>query len=165
MPDLTGRYGVVATGTSLVELAIDWADRSVFCHAFVVTDADGGLVEAMPEGVRLGHLAEYAHCPIMFNTGEEMTPTQLEQVARTARGYVGRKYGWSDIVRLALAKLDVRIPWLDRHVATDSDVICSELVAEVGLAAGLDWSCGQRNLADVTPGLLAARAGVQPYIT
>lgn len=164
MTDLSGRYGVVATGTTLAELAIDWSDHSVFCHAFVVTDADGGLVEAMPQGVRLGHLAEYAKCPIMFNTGEAMTSEQLTAVTRVARGYIGRKYGWDDIVRLALAKLGIHIPWLDRHVATEMDLICSTLVAEVGHTVGLDWTCGQKNLNDVTPGMLADRPGMRPYI-
>jgi uncharacterized protein YycO len=163
MTDLLGRYGVVSTGTSLAALTIDWADHSVFNHAFLLIDAAGGLVEATPHGVRLGHISEYAKHPIMLNTAEAVSADQLIAVTKVAFGYVGRHYNWDDIVRLGLAKVGVHTHWLDHLVANQTSVICSELVAEVGHTVGLDWSCGKQNLADVTPGLLADRDGMEPY--
>jgi hypothetical protein len=163
MRDLTGRYGCVSTGTSLADLAIDRFESSIFNHAFLVVDANGSLIEATPQGVRHGNLGEYAKHPVVLNTGEDMTDAQRALVALTANGYVGRKYGWDDILRLGLSHFGLHVRWLDHHVSTQMNVICSELVAEVGHAAGLDWSCGKQNLADVTPGLLAARDGMEPY--
>ena len=163
MGDLTGRYGCVSTGETVTDLAIDWATNSAYNHAFMIVDNSGTLVEATPHGVRWGSLTEYAGHPIVLNTGETLTNVECALAAVTARGYVGRKYGWGDILRLALARFGFHSRLLDRHVASEMDVICSQLVAEVGHTAGLDWSCGKKNLADVTPALLAARPGMEPY--
>lgn len=164
MAALSGRYGVVSTGTTFPDLTIDWADRSIYNHAFLLTDDGGGLVEATPHGVRRGHLSEYAGHPMMFNCGDDMTDDQRSAVVRLALGYVGLPYGWDDIVRLGLARLGVKLAWLDRHVARSPAVVCSELVAQVGEQAGLTgWLCGQKLAGAVTPGLLAARPGMKPY--
>lgn len=163
MTDLSGRYGCVSTGTSIADLAIDRFQGSVFNHAFIVTDAVGGIIEATPHRVRHGNLSEYAGHPVMLNTGETVTADQLAAVVRCATSYLGDAYAWTDIVRLGLAKIGLRSSLLDRHVDKDPHVICSELVSRCGQAAELDWLCGTRTPADVTPGLLAARPGMEPY--
>lgn len=41
--------------------------------------------------------------------------------------------------------------------------MCSELVAQAGQAAGLDWNCGQDDPSAVTPAMLANRFGMQSW--
>jgi len=153
-PPATGSYVVVRTpglGAWLIRHGThSWAD-----HAFIVTDDIGGIVEAMPHGVRKGHLSEYDSCRQLVVT--EGTQAQRAQVAQAALGMVGTPYDDLDIIDIGLECVGIHFWLLQWWVSRQHSVICSQAVAKCGQAAGLDWSCGQTDLAQVTPAMLSHR--------
>src|SRR5258707_8811065 len=127
-----------------------WAD-----HTFIVVNNAGGIVEAMPGGVRRAHISEYAGCRMAVCTGG--TYEQQGQVAAAALKMVGTPDDELDIVDLGLEALDVKWRWLAKLVDRQHGVICSQMAALCGRVAALDWSCGLGDLSQVTPALLVVR--------
>lgn len=156
-----GLYGVVKT-SGFVPWVIRRATHSQFDHAFVIL-ADGVIVEAEPGGVRLGHLWEYAGCRIAVNSGEDMTVAQRTTVADVARAMVGIPYGDLQIADDGLECLGWHWRWLAKRAGADHEVVCSQLVAQAGQSAGLDWRGGAATVAEVTPAMLARRPGMMPF--
>jgi hypothetical protein len=152
-----GSYVVVNTrglGAAVIrKFTHSWAD-----HAVIVTDDVGGIVEAMPSGVRRGHLAEYAGRRTAVCT--EGALSQREQVAAAAVGMVGTPYDDLDLVDIGLECIGINWGWLQQLVEKQHSLICSQAVSKCGQIAGLDWSCGQMDLAQVTPAMLARRIQV-----
>ncbi len=161
MPLQAGDYVVVDTGT-LFGWLIRLFTRSKYDHAFI-WNGDGTITEATIRGVRVDSPAQYAGHLAAANTGEALTGAQRATIVATARGFAGDEYGFGDIAVIALRLLGFRWGWL-RRIADDRDaLICSELVCEAGLAAGLaSWQCGEPDPAYVTPADLAKRPGVGP---
>jgi hypothetical protein len=149
-----GSYVVVSTPgwrSRVIRLATrSWAD-----HALIVVNDAGGIVEAEPGGVRLGHLTEYSGR--RAQTCTQGSAAQRQVVAKSALGMVGLRYDDLDIVDIGLGCIGIKWGWLERLVEQQKSIVCSQLVAKCGQIAGLDWSCGQKDLALVTPGMLAAR--------
>lgn len=149
-----GSYVCVKTrgiGAWLVRVGTrSWAD-----HAFIVVDDRGGIVEAMPGGVRKGHITEYSGRRTAVCT--EGTAAQRDRVVWAALGMVGIPYDDLDLVDIGLECVGIRWRWLQRAVERSRSVICSQAVAVCGRSAKLDWSCGQELLCDVTPAMLASR--------
>lgn len=150
----TGSYVVVSTPgwrSEVIRLAThSWAD-----HALIVVNDAGGIVEAEPGGVRLGHLTEYSGRKTAVCT--QGTDAQRQLVAQAALAMVGVPYDDLDIVDIGLECIGIRFGWLEALVEKQKSIICSQLVAKCGMKAGLDWSCGKADLAEVTPAMLAAR--------
>lgn len=157
-----GLYFVVKTH-GLIPWLIRRATHSFADHCGIITDPDGGIVEAEPGGVRRGHLSEYAGCRIAINSGEDMTVTQRAIVAEAALGMLGTGYDDLAIVDDGLAALGWHWRWLAKHAAGNGELICSALVAKAGNAAGLDWTCGQPDFEQITPAMLARRDGMTPW--
>lgn len=159
---LAGLYFVVQTH-GLFPWIVRRATHSAFDHAGIVTDPDGGIVEAEPGGVRRGHLSEYAGCRIALNSDEDMTVAQRAVVAEAALGMVGLQYNDLAIIDDGLNALRWHWRWLARHAATDGEVVCSQLVALAGSNAGLNWRCSQMSFAEVTPAMLARRPEMRSW--
>ncbi len=159
-----GLYGCVQT-RGFWPWLIRRATRSWANHAFV-SIGDGHIIEAEPGGVRVRDISEYAGCRIAYNDTEPTTDLQRAQVAEYASNLRGEAYDWIADTTDGLAALGLR--W--RILGTISHrarraVMCSELVAEAGRAANLDWLCGQPDPAQVTPAMLAQRLTEQPWNT
>jgi uncharacterized protein YycO len=156
-----GDYVVVRT-RSMFGYLIRLFTRCPYDHAVLVT-GPGEITEAKPSGVRTGSLTEYAGCRAAANTGDTLTHAQRAIIVAKAKTVTGDEYGFADIAVIGLRLLGFRWGWL-RRVAADRDaLICSELVCEAGLAAGLvSWQCGEPDPAFVTPADLAARPAVHP---
>jgi hypothetical protein len=135
-----------------------WAD-----HALICTDSQGGIVEALPGGVRAGHLSEYSYDRIAANSAEQATPAQLQQVADAASSMVGLSYDDLAIVDDGLASLGWHWRWLARRAEDEPGLVCSALVVKAGAAAGLDWSCGKATPEQVTPADLERRPSVRAW--
>jgi cell wall-associated NlpC family hydrolase len=150
-----GVYGCVRT-RGLVPLLIRTATGSPYDHAFVVI-GDGRIVEAEPGGVRIRDITEYAGCRIAYNTAEPVNGTQRAQVAAFATNLRGERYNWGADTVDGLAALGIRWRILGRLARARRSVMCSELIAEAGRSAGLDWLCGQVDPSRVVPGMLAKR--------
>ena len=159
-PD-AGRYFVVKTH-GLVPWVIRRAGHSWADHAGIVLP-DGAIVEAEPGGVRVGHLSEYYGCHIAINSDEGMTVEQRTAVVEAARAMVGKLYGDLQIVEDGLESLGWHWRWLLNRAASDGEVVCSQLVALCGQAAGLDRRGGADSTTNVTPANLARRPGMQPW--
>ena len=157
-----GTYGVVKT-RGLVPWIIRRATHGWADHAFVVVDNAGGIVEAEPGGARKGHLAEYFGCRIAVNSAEDTTVQQRAIVAAAALRTVGVPYNNLGIVDDGIEALGWHWRWLTSRAAGDHELICSQLVAQCGHEAGLDWRCGRAGYSEVTPADLARRFGMQPW--
>lgn len=156
-----GVYGCVKT-RGLVPFLIRAACRTWADHAFVVV-ADGQVVEAEPGGVRIRDVSEYADCRVEYNDTEPMTDTQRAAVAEFASGLIGEAYDWTADGIDGLAALGIRWRILALIPRARRSVMCSEMVAQAGQYAGLDWLCGQTITAQVTPGMLAERIDEQTW--
>lgn len=155
-----GVYGCVQT-RGLLPWLIRATTRSWANHAFM-SIGDGQIVEAEPGGVRIRDISEYAGCRIEYNTAEPMTAEQRAAAAGFAENLRGEPYNWTADGVDGLAALGIRWRFLGRFAQARRSVMCSELVAEAGRAAGLDWLCGQPDPGQVTPGMLARRIAARP---
>lgn len=158
-----GVYGCVATHGFLPWLVRrvtnSWAN-----HVFI-SIGDGQVVEAEPGGVRVRDVAEYAGCRIEYNDAEPMTAQQRAAVAEYAESKRGEAYAWAADAIDGLRCLGLRWRILGRFAEVRRSVMCSELAAEAGQHASLDWNCGQDDPCQVTPAMLAARLVNQPWAT
>lgn len=155
-----GDYLCVRTG-SVFGWLIRAFTRSSFDHAFVCL-GDGMIAEARVTGVVIDSLGLYRGALAVANSAEPMTPAQRDAVSAKARSFAGDEYGWGTILVIGLRLLGLRWGWLLRFADDRDALICSELVALAGQAAGLDWLCSEPEPALVTPADLARRPGVEP---
>jgi hypothetical protein len=158
-----GGYGCVDTGSGFFPGAIKLLTRSAYDHAFVVLDDDGTILEAEPNGARIGHLSEYARREMIFSVDTVVGgQVSLADAITFAETLVGVPYGFSDILYLGM-ELTVgperATRWLLNQVLDEHTMICSQLVAHFGAHFMADWNCGQKYDQLVTPGMLASRIG------
>ena len=159
-PAANGCYGVVDL-SGWFAACTRILTRSKWSHAFVVLDADNGVIlEACPSGSAIGKLSAYMDLPLLFS---EPAPQAARTSARLLTGmarsrWTGIKYGYLDIAALGLYyTVHKRPKWLTDLVLNDKRQICSQLTAEWGASYGADWQCGQADPQFVTPGLLGKR--------
>lgn len=153
-PD-AGYYGCVRTsgwGPWVIRLGT----HSGFDHTFVTLDNRGTIVEAEPDGARIGYLGEYYGDNVVFNLHEPGTAAQRDRVAAFARATVGTPYNDLGIVDDALNALGIHWRLLLKIASGDHELVCSALAVAAGVAGGFDWSCGKPQ-SEVTPGDLARR--------
>lgn len=140
---ITGKF--VAAGQALV------GDAAPVQHAFVYVGG-GRVVQAMPGGAEV-ILLEDASTPVVWSTGRvPLTSVQRVTVAGEALSLVGTPYSYLDYVSLGLAHFRVRPAWVRDFVADTGHLICSQLVDEVYLRAGVHLFDDGRLPGDVTPG-------------
>ena len=156
-----GVYGCVQTRGFLPWL-VRTVTRSWANHAFL-NIGNGQIVEAEPGGVRTRDVSEYDGCRIEYNDVEPMTADQRAMVAGFANNLIGEAYDWTADGVDGLAALGIRWRILGRIPHVRRSVMCSELVAQAGHEAGLDWLCGQNDPSQVTPAMLATRIDKQVW--
>lgn len=140
---ITGR--LVAAGQALV------GDAAPVQHAFVYV-GHGMVVQAMPSGAEYIPLRE-ASPVVQWSTGHfALTPEQRETVITEAGWLVGTPYSFLDYGSIALAHYRIRPAWVRDFVADTGHMICSQLVDEVYLRAGVHLFDDGRLPGDVTPG-------------
>lgn len=140
---ITGKF--VAAGQALI------GDAAPVQHAFVYV-GDGQVVQAMPGGAELIQL-EDASPVVQWSTGHfELDDQTRFNIAMEARSLVGTPYSYLDYASLALAHFRVRPAWVTGYIASTGHLICSQLVDEVYLRAGVHLFDDGRLPGDVTPG-------------
>ncbi|WP_069752933.1 hypothetical protein [Streptomyces sp. EN16] len=140
---VTGRF--VAAGQALV------GDRAPVQHAFVYVGVDM-VVQAMPSGAERIRL-EDASPVVQWSSGcFDLTDMQRLQIINEANALVGTPYSFLDYGSIALAHYRIRPAWVRDFVADTGHMICSQLVDEVYLRAGLHLFDDGRLPGDVTPG-------------
>jgi uncharacterized protein YycO len=151
-----GDYIVVRT-TGIVSTLICWITRSRYCHAAIVVE-DGQLVEAEPGGVRIRPISEYNGCLMLANTTEPTLAEDRAKIINFARSAIARPYAYDTDFVDGLEHLGLRWRLLSRLARGRKAVMCSQLVADAGVNAGLNgWQCGKATTAEVVPGDLATR--------
>ncbi|MFJ3248349.1 hypothetical protein [Streptomyces sp. NPDC086782] len=120
-------------------------------HAYVYV-GDGLIVQAMPGGAELIAL-EDANEPYVWSTGKiPLTATERFDICVNALSLVGTPYSFLDYASIALAHYRIRPAWVRDFVASTGHLICSQLVDEAYLRAGVHLFDDGRLPGDVTPG-------------
>lgn len=120
-------------------------------HAFVYV-GEGWIVQAMPGGAQYVPLS-YAPEPVVWSTGKiPLDDRTRTAITSNALSLVGTPYSFADYGSLALARFHVRPSWVRDFVADTGHLICSQLVDECYLRAGVHLFDDGRIPGDVTPG-------------
>ncbi len=131
--------------------------RSWYCHAFIYV-SEHTIIEAQSKGASLADPAKYAKCKKVWSK-DALTDQQRIEIIANAKSFLGRPYGFLDILYLSLATLGFQWNWLLKRVENQKRLICSQLVALAGEDAGVDaWLCKKTNACLVTPADLARHA-------
>jgi hypothetical protein len=144
--------GLVGAGIRLGQRLI--GDRSPYTHAFVVVD-DDQIVEAQPQGAILAPRSKYDQYTVTYSWSITLSGREEHKIVTRALSLIGTRYGFSDYLALALHHWRIRPPRLERYIASNNRMICSQLVDEVYLNAGIHLFSDGRAPGDVTPGDLA----------
>lgn len=156
---LPGDYFVARTDT-IPGWFIRLFTRSKWNHAGILV-SHKRTVEAFGRRVRFGRPTAYR---TVLWSGETLTEVQRQKIIVEAIGDVGKGYGWADIIALGLWTWGIRWAWLDRIVANQKRLICSQLVAQCYADAGITLIPGKRPQ-QVTPGDLADHIRQRPIPT
>jgi uncharacterized protein YycO len=127
-------------------------------HAFLVLD-NGELIEAQPGGAVIRPLTEYDQRDVLFVAPAGLTDEQRAAVVAAAVGYLGTPYSFLDYAAIAAHRFRLPIPGLRRYVASTGHQICSQLVDQCYLDAGVHLFDDGRWPGWVTPGDLALLLG------
>ena len=149
-----GDYGVVKTNGWL-----GWIIRvgtvSRWNHAFIYI-GNGQIVEANPQGVEVVSLH---YDRIAWNNHEEITDEQREAIVKCSLSHVGRGYSFLTIALIILRILGMKVLANSKFllkVAEKDGYICSELVSECYMGAGINLLPNKPDYTTV-PGDLAER--------
>lgn len=114
-----------------------------FAHSGVVTAVSTlgshtaiTIVEAEPGGVRQCGWHYGAGCVVVWSTGVMRAPNP-DWAADKARSLVGTPYGFLNYPAIGARRLHVPVPWLDAYVASEEQLICSEVTDLAERAGGL----------------------------
>lgn len=135
----------------------EWLNGNSFTqyqHAFVYVGA-GKVVQAEPGGADAVDLSYYDSEPQLWSK-LDLTPEQRSAIGHAAQGYILTPYSFLDYLALALHRLRIWFPGLRNYIKTTRHMICSQLVAQCYLDAGVDLFPGEW-VGYVTPAMLAAR--------
>jgi uncharacterized protein YycO len=121
-------------------------------HAALISSPDGDIIEALRQGVEKRHLSVYQDVPHVIVDTEDAGIDRAEAV-RFAQSCVGERYGWVQIVSIALALLT----GTKFSFGVAGENICSGLVAK-SLERGR--AIFDRDSANIAPADLAKYFGV-----
>lgn len=138
--------------------AIAVFDQARYCHIRLITDTDGGTIEADFKGAIHGHVQDG---DVIVTA--PLTDGQRAQILNAATPLLGTPYGFADIAALALAKIGIRLPFLSKRLARPDRLFCSQLVDIVWQAVGFHAFDDGRMPQDVTPGDIADHAFVNSW--
>lgn len=110
-------------------------------HVAVVVDDKGTVIEAEPNGVRLGTVASYDGKYLISNPSQPKSDEQRANVAKLAMQYLGDHYDWEAIAEDAAAELGIHHwvffkTWVKAVVP--KSFVCSSLAAYIYALAGLE---------------------------
>ena len=129
-------------------------DASRFSHAFIVVDGTRAL-SAQPRGAGYDSLQTYISLGAAFGRGIPLTPEERTRIVMAATNLLGTPYSFLDYFALALHRFRIRPKFVERYVTNSGHMICSQLVDQVYLRAGVHLFADGRLSQDVTPGDIA----------
>lgn len=145
---LTSVLGPVGWGIRAGEWLLG-AGFANYEHAFLVLDG-GELVEAQPGGARIAPLSEYDGRHVLY-VAPELTDAERHRICVQGRLLVGTPYSGLDYLALAAHRFHLPLPGLRSYVASTGHLICSELVDEAYVSAGVHLFADGRWPGYVTP--------------
>ncbi|MEV0372938.1 hypothetical protein AB0I10_24460 [Streptomyces sp. NPDC050636] len=119
-------------------------------HAFLVLP-DDRLLEAVPGGARVRPLAQYTGANVLYVCPERLTEQQRTAICDAATRYVGVPYSFLDYLAIAAHRFHIPLPGLRRYIASTRHMICSQLVDQCYLDAGVHLFADGRWPGYVTP--------------
>lgn len=125
----------------------------------MVSTQFGWMLGAYPGGARLTELksAPEALDGALWSTGAfELTAAQRDLIVATALSKIGTPYSWLDYWALAGHRFHLDTAALQRYIAADAHMICSQLVDWVYMTAGIQLFSDERWPGYVTPADLAS---------
>lgn len=103
-------------------------------HAFIYI-GDNKIVEAEPGGAKISDLSRYAGRNVLWSTGwRYLSDTERSAIVGAAQSFVGVPYSFLDYLLLALKRIHITVPILNRRVIGSKHMICSQLVAQSYMA-------------------------------
>jgi hypothetical protein len=119
-------------------------------HAFLVLP-DERLLEGQPGGSRIRPLADLADDDVLYVYPQGLTERQRAGICAAASRYVGVPYSFLDYLAIATHRFRVPVPGLRRYIASSRHMICSQLVDQCYLDAGVHLFADGRWPGYVTP--------------
>ena len=145
LPGEVVHYAELANGSG------PWSDYE---HALLFIGGVNQVIQAEPAGADYAQLTK--HAKELWSTGKfNLTPMQRDKICDAARGYIKTPYSFLDYVALILHRLHIPAPWLKRYIASTRHMICSQLVDQCYLDAGIHLFDDGRWPGYVTPADLA----------
>jgi uncharacterized protein YycO len=115
----------------------------------------GMVVEAEPGGARVAQLSEYDGRAQFWSTGHiALSTNQRADIVLAAKRYADTRvpYSFLDYDALATHRLHIPVPGLKKYIADTGHMICSQLVDQCYLDAGVHLFSDGRWPGYVTPG-------------
>lgn len=154
-----GDVALVRPRNLVGQLVADF-DNARYCHARLITDTDGGTVEADVKGAIRGNVRDG---DVIIEA--PLSDTQRAHIAEAATGLLGTPYGFLDIAALAASKLGLPVPYLKQRIERPDRLFCSQLVDIVWQSVGYTAFTDGRTPQDVTPGDIADKAFTEEWPT
>lgn len=129
-------------------------DASKYTHAFIVID-DHRSISASPGGAGWDNLTTYISLGAAFGRNVPLTLNQRLRIVTEATALLGTPYSFLDYVAIALHRFKIRPKFIEKRVTDSGHMICSQLVDQCYLRAGIHLFADGRLSQDVTPGDLA----------
>ena len=129
-------------------------DASRYTHAFIVVDG-GRAISAQPKGAGYDNLTTYIELGAVFARNIPLTLEERTRIVMGATNLLGTPYSFLDYLALALHRFKIRPKFVERYITASRHMICSQLVDQVYLAAGIHLFSDGRLSQDVTPGDIA----------
>lgn len=142
---------LISTGQRIV------GSGSYFTHAFLVVE-NGDVVQAQPGGAERVSLSEALNGRTRVAYSDfALTDAQRAEIVSVALSLVGTPYSFVDYAAIGAYRL-TPFHWFEDFVSSDGHLICSQLVEEAYMKAGL-LLFPRRPTGDVAPGDLARLIG------
>lgn len=116
----------------------------------------GLTVEAMPGGAIQGDISQYDPESLVWSSGiiEFTIPATRHLICEAAKKYIGVPYSALDYFAIAAHRVHLPTPGLKKYIASTKHMICSQLVDQTFLDAGVHLFDDGRWPGYVTPGAL-----------
>lgn len=112
-------------------------------------------IEAYPGGAILGDVTRYDPSTLVWSTGLiDLSFATRDRICQAAMGYKGVPYSFLDYEALAAHRFHLPIPHLQAYIASTGHMICSQLVDQCYLDAGVHLFSDGRWPGYVDPGAL-----------
>lgn len=114
-----------------VSITIANITKSNWSHVFLYI-GEGKIIESSIHGVVINPLSHYLNNKYdvgLFRTKEKLSPEQTKKLIDRARSLLGIKYGFLQVLWLAILRLFGKSEDPDWSLDVDTGMICSEMIA------------------------------------